>query len=430
MRHSRRNGPGTRDGGWLLRGVQLGILVLGLGACAGAPVATLSGVVVNGELATGSQMDRIRIIRSDRPLSASQGMVLRKGDTISTSADTEAILIFDEEWELGLDSETTVYISNPRAWLERGRVFVRKLRDRAREVFEVEDEHHVLAASGTEFVLETAGPDAMTVSVLEDSVRVAPKAGDWEPVTYGPLERGRLAAGEPPERMESLTAGEAEALRAFVRRIEEITTLRVPEVEGLSQDVAVATLDRSGLRVGDVSTRLTGEAAEGSVLTQSPVAGVEVRAGTAVDLVVEGAGVRVPGVVGAAREDAERRLAAAGLSVSVREVESDEENPGTVLSQSPDPRALVERGTRVALTVAVTPSPVAVSPREPEPCVVPELEERTEEEARRLLEEAGLSVGEITRLRYDPDRVSGQAIEAGSRVRCGTRVDFTLGVIG
>lgn len=422
MRHSRRNGPGTCDGGWLLRGVQLGILVLGLGGCA-SPVATLSGVVVNGELATGSQMDRIRVIRSDRPLSASQGMVLRKGDTISTSADTEAILIFDEEWELGLDSETTVYISNPRAWLERGRAFVRKLVDRAREAFEVEDEHHVLAASGTEFVLETDGPDAMTVSVLEGSVRVAPKAGDWEPVTYGPLERGRLAAGEPPERMESLTAGEAEALRDFVRRMEEITTLRVPEVEGLSQDVAVATLDRSGLQVGDVSTRLTGEAEEGSVLTQSPVAGVEVRAGTAVDLVVEGEGVRVPGVVGAAREDAERRLAAVGLRVSVREVESDDENPGTVLSQSPDPRSLVERGTRVALTVAVTPA-------EPEPCVVPELEERTEEEARRLLEGAGLGVGEITRLRYDPDRVSGQAIEAGSRVQCGTRVDFTLGVIG
>lgn len=473
----------------VVRGLLVIVLAAGPSACASS-VATLSGVVVGGELATGSEVTRVRVVGSDGPEPTRLGMSLRKGDTISTGPDARALLVFQEEWEVGLDSGTSVYVSNPKAWLRRGRIFVKKLVERAREAFEVEDERRVFGAEGTQFVLESDGDGGVSVSVLEGRVRVGPKDADWEPVEYGPLERGHLQGDEPPERMASLTQVEAESLRTFVRELEELSNVRVPDVVGLPRREATQTLQSAGLVPGSrVPTRITGQVPSGAVVEQSPLQGTAVRAGTQVDLVVEAPSARVPSLVGRSRDEAERALRAVGLGVgSVREVESADSPPGTVVRQSRSADALVEPGASVDLSVAVeprvsvprlvgltlaaarvalgeaelvpgqvgerrtlearagtvvdqSPSPgtrlapgsavqlvVAVAPPF---CVVPRLVGRSEEEARELLREAGLAVGEITVFRYPPrDQVTGQAVEAGERIDCGTAVSFMMGTIG
>jgi serine/threonine-protein kinase len=463
-------------------------LVMAPAGCA-TPVATLSGVVVGGQLATGVEVGRVSVIRSDRPEPTRLGMPLQKGDTVVTGPSVRALLIFQEEWEVALDAGTAVYVSNPKAWIKRGRIFVKKLVERVREAFEVEDEHRVFGAEGTEFMIESDGTGGVSITVLDGDVSVAPKNADWEPIVYGPLQRGHLEGDGPPRRMPSISVDEAEALRAFTLELEGLSNVTVPSVVGRLQQDAVLDLERAGLPVQPFTTRITGDVPEGTVLGQTPAAGARVRVGTEVALVVEGASARVPNVLGFEREAAIRTLRAAGLEVgSVRELETTERPAGTIVRVSPAAASLLEPGQRVDLTVAIearvrvptltgtsleaararlaemglalgrvierpTPRtrPGTVVDQSPAPgtrvamrsavelsiavappfCIVPRLVGRTESQALALLAEAGLAAGDVQRLPYPPrEEVTGQRIAAGRQVACGTRIPYTTGAIG
>jgi beta-lactam-binding protein with PASTA domain len=472
-----------------MRTALLPLLVVASSGCSGA-VATLSGVGVGGRLATAAEIGRVSVVHSNQLEPTRLGMPLSKGDTITTSAGTTAMLVFQEEWEVAMDSGTALYVSNPKAWIKRGRIFVKQLVDRVREAFEVEDEHSVFGAQGTEFVIESDGGGGVSISVVEGSVRVSPKEAEWEPIVYGPLERGHLQADAPPQRMPDLTEAEADEIRTFTAQLERLSRVSVPPLVGLPRLQAQTTLRESGLTPGDrVRTRMTGQFEQDYVIEQSPVAGTVVWAGTEVELVVEAPSVLVPTVVGLQQEAATSQLAEMGLRVTrVRTVQSAQYPPGTVVDQSRAAQSRVEPGTTIELTVAIEPrvsvpalrgmnvanaretlaslglvlgsvatqttlevpagtvvgqnpsqgtqvaprSTVTLTVAQPPPfCVVPNLVERSVSQARELLREAGLTEGQITAVgAYQQNMVSGQAIEPGQRVPCGTPVSFQTGVIG
>jgi beta-lactam-binding protein with PASTA domain len=166
--------------------------------------------------------------------------------------------------------------------------------------------------------------------------------------------------------------------------------------------------------------------------------------------------VIMPDVTGLTLPEATRRLAAVGLDVgSVEWVAAAVAAAGTIVRQSPEAGSSVARagptrpvvrltlGTASPQQPGVAPPqpgvapPQAVSPQQPgaepqqpagEQKTVPDLAGRTLEEARQLLEQAGLKAGEITQVAVDSvaGKVVGQGMPAGTNLPAGSAVDLQV----
>ena len=95
--------------------------------------------------------------------------------------------------------------------------------------------------------------------------------------------------------------------------------ITVPDVTGESLSSAQAAIADAGLANGTVTRQPSSSQSPGSVLSQEPKAGSEVRSNTKIDLVVAEAPkakkVAVPTVVGRSELSAEEALERAGLSL-------------------------------------------------------------------------------------------------------------------
>ena len=137
---------------------------------------------------------------------------------------------------------------------------------------------------------------------------------------------------------------------------------KVPDVTGMRQDRATATLADAGLTRGKV-TRVQSTEPEGTVVSQSPAAGKEVAEGAAVDLEVAGAPeptatpVPVPDVVGGTQATAQSTLTAAGFQVVVTQAASDSVPVGNVVSQAPQAGVIASQGSTVSIVVSTGPEP-------------------------------------------------------------------------
>jgi len=119
----------------------------------------------------------------------------------------------------------------------------------------------------------------------------------------------------------------------------------------------------------------------GTVISQNPISGASVTAGSAVNLMVSSgpALVIVPGVVGQVQSAAEAVLTGAGLTVGT--VPS-----GTVISQNPISGASVTAGSAVNLVVSSGPALV----------IVPGVVSQVQAAAEVALTGAGLTVGTVS----------------------------------
>lgn len=139
-------------------------------------------------------------------------------------------------------------------------------------------------------------------------------------------------------------------------------SIAVPAVVGLAASEAVTTIREAGLeaRVRFVSSSQPA----GTVLGQSPEGGTDSAAGSTVVLeVAKGRpsvqALDVPDVVGMSAAAARRVLRAAGFSVAIADVPSDEP-AGTVIAQSPPAGADLRKGSSVELRVSSGPADVDV----------------------------------------------------------------------
>ncbi|MGH2834725.1 MAG: Stk1 family PASTA domain-containing Ser/Thr kinase [Solirubrobacteraceae bacterium] len=127
----------------------------------------------------------------------------------------------------------------------------------------------------------------------------------------------------------------------------------VPEVNGESQANATATLSAAGLKVSTVKREVS-EPAAGTVISQNPAAGTQVKPGSTVTIVVAQAPAKtaVPGVVGQSEVQAISTLQAAGFeTTTVTRTVSEEAKVGTVLQQSPGAGAKLAKGQVVTLAI-------------------------------------------------------------------------------
>ena len=199
------------------------------------------------------------------------------------------------------------------------------------------------------------------------------------------------------------------------------TTVRVPDVVGLSDDDARRRVRRADLRP-EVERESSTKVPEGTVIRTDPGPDRLIERNSAVTLFVSsGPGqVVVPNVVGEDQESAVARLREEGLSPIVRE-RSSSEPVDTVVDQSPAADQRVDEGSSV--TIFVSNGEV----RE-----VPDVTGLTQGDAEAELEDAGFRVSVRTRETDQPDEdgtVLSQSPQGGTERRERATVTITVGVL-
>jgi RHS repeat-associated protein len=139
----------------------------------------------------------------------------------------------------------------------------------------------------------------------------------------------------------------------------------VPDVVGMTQANAGATIIAANLTVGTITTANSPTVPASSVINQNPPGGTFVAQGSAVGLVISlgPAMVIVPNVVNMTQANAESAIIAAGLIVGT--ITSENHGtipPGNVISQNPAGGSSVPRGSSVNLVISLGPSGLPPDP--------------------------------------------------------------------
>jgi serine/threonine-protein kinase len=196
--------------------------------------------------------------------------------------------------------------------------------------------------------------------------------------------------------------------------------VKVPNVVGQTQADAKATLEASGLKVGEVTSKESTSVAPGVVSKQSPDAGSNVDGGSAVTLEVGAAPqAKVPKVTGLTESDAAIELARVGLSVGdVQYVSDPVVAPGFVKSQDPAQGTSLPAGSKVALVVS----------EGTQTGTVPDVVGLTEADATGALEAGGFAVkvSRVASADVEPGLVASQAPAAGDQAASGTTVTLEV----
>lgn len=163
------------------------------------------------------------------------------------------------------------------------------------------------------------------------------------------------------------------------------TSKAVPRLMEMDIGTARTTLREAGLAVGEVETVQHPSARRGRVVWQDPPPDVAVPEGTAVTLEVSGGPQRVPvpDLTGYDADVGRRLLEAAGLAVGRFDSTQAPLGRGVIVNTRPPAGAALLPGSRVTLVVSVGAPTITV----------PNLVGLTRDEAREVLEQAGLALG-------------------------------------
>ncbi|RFU86433.1 Stk1 family PASTA domain-containing Ser/Thr kinase [Streptomyces triticagri] len=194
----------------------------------------------------------------------------------------------------------------------------------------------------------------------------------------------------------------------------------VPNVIGEDVDDARETLVKRKLSV-KVENKESSET-PGEVLDQDPGPSNEVERGSEVTLTVakEKEQVTVPDVTGQKLADAQKQLTDNGLKVTTQEVPRDDVEEGQVVDQTPKGSAKVDPGSTVNLSVAKKSEEVAV----------PTVNGQKLSDARKAIEEAGLTVGNVNGPQEDDAIVVTSDPPGGTQVKSGSAVNLNTAGAG
>jgi serine/threonine-protein kinase len=192
-------------------------------------------------------------------------------------------------------------------------------------------------------------------------------------------------------------------------------TVDVPNLSGMTQQQAETALSDKGLSVGEVTQVTSRDVPKGQVVSQDP------SAGTAVDPDKEGSvnlqvsagkpNVQIPDLIGDNKDAAAQSLRQLNLTPVLKERKSDE-TAGNVIALKPGVGEEVAEGTKVTVFYASGPQKV------------PDVVGLTEDQAKKLLGDAGFEVSSLpddastepkgTVTRQSPEK--GQPLNQGSTV--------------
>jgi len=195
-----------------------------------------------------------------------------------------------------------------------------------------------------------------------------------------------------------------------------VETKTVPDVIGKTKDQAGAAIKGAGLALGTVTEEYSASVASGKVISSDPKAGKVIEHTEKVSIVVSKGKepATIPDVTGMSEDEAKKTLEDAGLKKGkVSQDYSDSVDKGKVISSSPIAGASgYSKGDSVDLTVSKGPEKVAV----------PDVTGKSEDEAKKTLEDAGLKV-EVNRRLGGPfgtvrstDPAPGSSVKSDSKV--------------
>ncbi len=133
-------------------------------------------------------------------------------------------------------------------------------------------------------------------------------------------------------------------------------TIKIPDVYGMSESMAMSTLKADGFT--PVVVEMPEENVDlGNVIRTSPSKGTSVYSGTEVTVYVSSGAptlfVDLPDVIGLTEEKATQHIEAAGLTVNVENIDSTKPK-GIVVSQNPSPDSTKEVGKGTEITIYVS----------------------------------------------------------------------------
>ncbi len=186
--------------------------------------------------------------------------------------------------------------------------------------------------------------------------------------------------------------------------VQSPTMATVPNVVGLTQTAAGASIVGANLVVGTVTQQSSETVSAGNVISQNPVGGTSASGGSAVNLVVSTGPpppmATVPNVVSLAQATAQANLLAANMTVGTVTQQSSATVPaGSVISQNPAGGTSLPQGSAVNLVVSSGPPPPMTT--------VPNVVGQAQATAEANLIAANLVVGTVT-------QQSSETVPAGS----------------
>ncbi|MEU9267830.1 Stk1 family PASTA domain-containing Ser/Thr kinase [Streptomyces sp. NPDC048251] len=198
-------------------------------------------------------------------------------------------------------------------------------------------------------------------------------------------------------------------------------SVAVPNLVGQVQADAAKQLTNSDLKLGTVTQKACEDQPKGKICDQDPKATTKVDKDSTVNLVVSTGApkVAVPNVIDKDVEAATKQLEDKGFEVETKQTESSQE-PGTVLSQDPDPATELEKGSTVTLEVA----------KAEEKATVPDVSSKSCDDAKAQMEQNDLKGNCVEVDTQDQNQV-GKVIQTvpaiGSQADKGSTVQIQIG---
>ncbi len=201
--------------------------------------------------------------------------------------------------------------------------------------------------------------------------------------------------------------------------------IEVPDLTGYTFEEAEAELEELGLTIEEGDSVYSADQEEGLITSQSPIAGSMVKEGRTIIVNISKGkkdGV-VPNIVGQDYNDVvdNETLENYGFELGiVKEVTSDLP-AGTIISQDPEAGSAASQGTKINVEVSDGKGDTMTT--------VPNLANKTIEEARNLLTAYGLTVGDLSYAEsetVEKNKIISQSVDANSEVAEGTAISLVI----
>jgi eukaryotic-like serine/threonine-protein kinase len=197
-------------------------------------------------------------------------------------------------------------------------------------------------------------------------------------------------------------------------------TALVPSVAGLTRSQARARLRRLGFDIEE-RRESSDTVPSGEAIRTSPPTKTKLEKGSNVILLLSTGKeqVGVPDVTGQNFGEASSELRDRGFQVARKDQVTDNEDPGTVLSESPSAGQTIDKGSTVTLTVA----------KQPQDAEVTDVTGETQNDAVQRLSKDGFEI-KIVEQPVDSQEGDGVVIQqdpAGGKVKRGSTVTLTVG---